>query len=490
MKRILFSLLLIVGAISMLHAAAPVRALVLAEKGGQHAPFTKAAVNWLDGFAKENGIEFELINDTEKITEEYLGKCDLFIQLDYPPYNWTPAAQKALEDYLIEGRGGWIGFHHASLLGEFDGFGLWKFFSDFLGDIRFKNYVAETCAGDVIVEKTTHPVMQGVSPRFKVMADEWYTYDRSPRPDVHVLASVDENTYDINTPVRMGDHPVVWVNEKIKSKNVYFQMGHNPELLSNKDFVTMFGNAVIWASGKGKWFPRFRALVVHNPSVEPAHRQFDQNAIDYFKDMAIGDGMMFKFTADFNDFDYDYLRTFDLVISLDDNPGHTPAQREAFERYMENGGAWLGFHAAGFNIESTGWPWFLRFLGGGQFYRNNWPPLPAKIDIDAHDHEVTKGMPDSYIAPANEWYQWKPSPRENPDIKVFASLSADNYPIGFKDEIPGGDTPVVWGNTRYNMIYMNYGHGPLNFTDATQNCLISNAIRWLVRKRYRPSADL
>lgn len=485
MKRtIILFLISLAGCLSAMSAT---KALVLAEKEGQHAPFTKAAVKWLNGFSKENGIEFDVINDTKKINDDYLRQYNLFIQLDYPPYNWTPAAKKALEDYLIEGRGGWIGFHHATLLGEFDGFPMWKFFSDFMGDIRFKNYVAQTCDGKVVVENKSHPVMKGVSPEFVLSHDEWYTYDRSPRPDVNVLMHVDEDSYNVDTDVKMGDHPVAWVNEKIKARNVYFQMGHSPELFDSKDFTTMFGNAISWASGQPKWFPRFRALVVHNPSVEPAHRRFDQDIIDYFKEMAIGDGMMFKFTTDFDDFDYEYLKTFDLVISLNDNPGHTSAQRAAFEKYMENGGAWLGFHAAGFNIEETGWPWFLQFLGGGMFYRNNWPPLPAKIVIDARDHEVTKGMPDSYIAPENEWYQWKPSPRENKDVRVIASLSQDNYPIGFKDEIPGGDTPVVWSNTRYNMIYMNFGHGARILTDATQNYLITNSIRWLVRDRYGKS---
>lgn len=485
-KMFIYFLLSVLGATVATAATPEFKALVLAESGVHHVEFSKAAIDWLNTFASDKGFEFDVIDTPDKITADYLAGYKLFIQLDYPPFGWNDVARKALEDYLIDGRGGWIGFHHASLLGNFDGFGLWKFFSDFLGDIEYRNYIESTCSGDVLVEKAEHPVMKGVNARFTVADDEWYTYDRSPHPDVNVLATIDEGSYDVDTDVRMGDHPVVWVNERIKARNVYFQMGHSPTLFRNQNFTRMFGNAILWASGQPKWFPRFRALVVHNPAVEPAHRQFDIDAMGRFRDMAVGDGMVFKFTSDFNDFDSDYLRTFDLVISLDDNPGHTPAQREAFERYMEDGGAWLGFHAAGFNNESTDWPWFLQFLGGGQFYRNNWPPLPAKIMIDERHHDLTKGMPDSYIAPANEWYQWKPSPRENPDIKVFASLSADNYPIGFKDEIPGGDTPVVWSNTRYNMVYMNFGHGPHNFTEAAQNYLISNAIRWLVRNKYRP----
>jgi type 1 glutamine amidotransferase len=47
----------------------------------------------------------------------------------------------------------------------------------------------------------------------------------------------------------MGDHPVVWVNEKMKARNVYFLMGHDGSLLKSEDFTTMFSNAIHWVSG-------------------------------------------------------------------------------------------------------------------------------------------------------------------------------------------------------------------------------------------------
>lgn len=71
-------------------------------------------------------------------------------------------------------------------------------------------------------------------------------------------------------------------------------------------------------------------------------------------------------------------------------------------------------------------------------------------------------------------------PRERKNIKVLATLSYDNYPFGLKDIIPGGDTPVVWTNLDYRMIYLNMGHGPHIFTDATQNRLIISALRWVI----------
>ena len=114
------------------------------------------------------------------------------------------------------------------------------------------------------------------------------------------------------------------------------------------------------------------------------------------------------------------------------------------------------------------------------FWRNSWPPMPAKLIVNDALHRVTWALPHTFMSPANEWYQWDPSPRLNPDVKVLVSLSQDNYPLGLKDIIPDGDCPVVWTNTRYRMIYMNMGHGSGIFSDPTQNQLIISGLRWVV----------
>jgi type 1 glutamine amidotransferase len=156
----------------------------------------------------------------------------------------------AFVKYIEEGRGGWIGFHHATLLGEFDGYPMWNWFSDFMGGIRFKNYIAATASATVNVEDRNHPVMKGVTSPMIIPDDEWYTFDKNPRPNVHVLASVDESSYKPASDIKMGDHPVIWTNDKMKARNVYFLMGHGPSLLKSVEFKTMFGNAIIWAATK------------------------------------------------------------------------------------------------------------------------------------------------------------------------------------------------------------------------------------------------
>ncbi len=73
-------------------AAAPGKApsfhvIALAERGGIHKPFVDAAKIWLGKLASDNNFTVDYIEDTEKIDEAFLAKYDLFIQLNYPPYN-------------------------------------------------------------------------------------------------------------------------------------------------------------------------------------------------------------------------------------------------------------------------------------------------------------------------------------------------------------------------------------------------------------------
>ena len=241
-------LLVSIGARATQDSKPKFNVIALAEHGGIHQPFSDAAKIWLQKLAAERNFSIDFIQNTDKIDDAFLSHYQLFIQLDYPPYAWKPTASAAFVKYIEEGRGGWIGFHHATLLGEFDGYQMWPWFSQFMGDIRFKDYVAKFATATVIVEDTSHPAMKNLGPSFVVKDEEWYTYNKSARSNVHVLARVNEDTYSPDTPIKMGDHPVVWTNEHYKARNIYIQMGHHPELFQNPGFTALFTNSIFWAA--------------------------------------------------------------------------------------------------------------------------------------------------------------------------------------------------------------------------------------------------
>ena len=228
------------------------RVVALAERGGgDHQKFVDAARIYLDKLAAENDFAVDYITGTERINDESLAQYKLFIQLNHPPYRWAPIAKKAFVDYITQGKGGWIGFHHASLLGDFDGYPMDPWFSEFLGGIRFTHYLPDFAKATVKIEDPSSPLAKGLPPSFVIDKEEWYTWSQSPRPNVRVLATVDESSYVPNTMIKMGgDHPVVWSNPHYKARNVYIFMGHHGGLFDDPNFVQLFRNAVFWGAGQ------------------------------------------------------------------------------------------------------------------------------------------------------------------------------------------------------------------------------------------------
>jgi len=108
--------------------------------------------------------------------------------------------------------------------------------------------------------------------------------------------------------------------------------------------------------------------------------------------------------------------------------------------------------------------------------------MPARLNADDPAHPILKGVPATFVAPINEWYSWTPSPRANPDVTVLLTLDSSNFPLGVKNTLNGGDIPVAWINTKYRMVYVNYGHGDRLYSAPPLPTMIDNILRWLLSR--------
>ena len=225
-----------------------------------------------------------------------------------------------------------------------------------------------------------------------------------------------------------------------------------------------------------------RVLLFFSLNVEADHMLFATDAIRFFAEEGDKHGFRVEATSNWADLNDENLKQYKLIVWLNSPP--PGAQQAAFERYMEHGGAWLGFHVSAFNDRSSLWTWFRQFIGGAAFGVNNWPPLPARLIVDDTGSPVTRGIPKTWVAPINEWYSWRPSPRLDKNIHVLMTLDPAQFPLGIKSLVmeKDPDVPVVWTNTKFKMLYMNMGHGDKIFTSPTQNKLFENAILWLLEK--------
>jgi type 1 glutamine amidotransferase len=201
----------------------------------------------LEKLGEENGFAVDFTDDAESINDENLKKYQAFMMLHLAPFDMTPSQQAALQRFIESGKG-WIGIHAAGLTGrEFlDPKSVyWDWFEGFMGGVKYSPHPAYQ-KGTVVVEDRRHPIMRGLPVRFEV-SDEWYEWDKSPRSAVRVLATADESTYKQNKP--MGDHPVIWTNEKFR-RMIYIAIGHDPSILENKDYLHLLRNAILWAGSK------------------------------------------------------------------------------------------------------------------------------------------------------------------------------------------------------------------------------------------------
>jgi hypothetical protein len=245
--------------------------------------------------------------------------------------------------------------------------------------------------------------------------------------------------------------------------------------------------------------PRFNVLAFYTGRNDLAHISFVQEANRWFPETARAHDFHYESTTDWTRLNAESLKAYQVVVFLDTHP-EDPAQRDAFRRYMENGGAWLGFHFSGFALTPSDypqdWDWYHNeFLGAGQYVSNTWRPTSAVLRVDAPDHPVVATLPRTFRSAPNEWYRWERDLRKNPDIRVLLSIDPSSFPLGTgpkPHEIwHSGDYPVVWTNTQYRMVYMNMGHNDMDYEHKTnrqlsstfsapiENEVITRALLWL-----------
>ena len=246
----------------------------------------------------------------------------------------------------------------------------------------------------------------------------------------------------------------------------------------------------------------FNVIAFYTAKNDQAHISFVNEANHWFSEISAKQRFRYVSTDDWSKLNSDTLSNYQVVIFLDTRP-ELSGQRKAFEQYMENGGAFMGFHFAAFALTPSdfpqNWDWFHnQFLGSGQYVSNTWRPTSAILKVEDRKHPATKHLPAKFKSQPNEWYRWQNDLRTNPDIKILASVDSTSFPLGTgpkPNEIwHSGYYPVVWTNTKYRMIYINMGHNDIDyehhtnkelsftFTNKIQNRLIIDALKWLGTK--------
>jgi type 1 glutamine amidotransferase len=225
------------------------KVLVILSKAKDHKNMMACEGPLLEKLGAENNFVVKVTEDTSLINDTNLAKYQVFVQLQLAPFDISYAQQDALQKFILQGNG-WVGIHAAGLTGKRfvrPERKYWAWFEEFLGGIEYSPHPAFQ-KGTVIIEDHLHPVTRNLPASFQI-SDEWYEFDKSPRPNVRVLATADESSYHQNKP--MGDHPIIWTNERYK-RMIYIGIGHDSSLCNDNHYTTLVRDAILWAASPVK----------------------------------------------------------------------------------------------------------------------------------------------------------------------------------------------------------------------------------------------
>jgi len=245
--------------------------------------------------------------------------------------------------------------------------------------------------------------------------------------------------------------------------------------------------------------PEFSVIAFFTAKNDKAHISYVHEANKWFAALAEKKNFIYDTTKNWNNLNSEFLSKYQVVVFLDTRP-EVEAQRDAFRKYIEAGGSWMGFHFAAFSLTPSSfpqnWDWYHNdFLGSGEYKGNTWRPTSAILGTQGIKHPATRSVKKTFVASPNEWYSWKNDLRKNPDIKVLLSIDSSSFPLGTgpkPHEIwHNGYYPVVWTNIKYKMIYINMGHNDIDYENKTnrelsftfknkaQNKIVTDALFWL-----------
>ncbi|MEO8368491.1 MAG: ThuA domain-containing protein [Candidatus Solibacter sp.] len=168
-----------------------------------------------------------------------------------------------------------------------------------------------------------------------------------------------------------------------------------------------------------------------------------------------------------------------LIFSNSNNQAFaTQAQRDAFQKYIEAGGGFVGIHSA--TGSERDWPFFWR-VAGGKFVRH---PAFQKFTVRVKDagNPATKAMPSTFEWEDECYFTEYLNPNIHPLLVTDPAKLKDPDRAKYPWELTGDAMPLAWtlrvGTSR--TFYTSLGHKKEAYSDPILYRHILGGILWVL----------
>lgn len=178
-------------------------------------------------------------------------------------------------------------------------------------------------------------------------------------------------------------------------------------------------------------------------------------------------------TEDASKFTASFLEQFNLVIFLNTTGDVLNEEQQTnFEKFIQNGGSFMGIHSAA--DTEYDWPWYGKLVGA--YFLSHPEQAQANINILNTEHESCKHLPQVWSR-FDEWYNYKSI---SADINVLLELDETSYSGGEN----GAHHPIAWYQ-EYDggkMFYTGGGHTEASYSEPNFRQHLLGGIKYCLEK--------
>jgi uncharacterized protein len=222
--------------------------------GFRDTPAIQASNAALSAIAQRHGWPFFQTENGAVMNAEQLRRFKLVVWNNTSGDTLTEEQRAAFRAW-IENGGSFFGIHGAGgdplsstspIFAAPRSAAAWRWYVDTLLGAQFFVH-SPIVPATVRIEDRQSPITKGL-PEIWQRADEWYAFQENPRskPGFHILAIVDEKSYQPGRASMGADHPLIWWHCVAKGHALYSALGHAAEYYAEPLMIRLLENSMAW----------------------------------------------------------------------------------------------------------------------------------------------------------------------------------------------------------------------------------------------------
>ncbi|WP_258848499.1 ThuA domain-containing protein [Polaribacter sp. WD7] len=194
-----------------------------------------------------------------------------------------------------------------------------------------------------------------------------------------------------------------------------------------------------------------------------------------FKTWATQENWNIQFSEEPSDITTEKLNNIDVIVFL--NTTHDvldEASRKAFKKYIQNGGGFVGLHAA--TDTEFHWPWYYQMIGA--YFKNHPKVQSARLNVHKGCNHPSIAHFENTFTVKDEWYNFTKDVL--PRVNVLLTLDDTSYEGKKKDK----SHPISWYHYYEGgrVFYTGMGHTNEIYANPDFIKHVKNGVEWAAKK--------